>query len=491
MIGGVRVHRLSVRERRLPERFGPIHGRIMRQPYTPLYVQRDWLRLQGPDIPELEPWLHDNARRFDAAIFFTYLYPTTAFGLPVASEYCPTILVPTAHDEPMFDLRVFDTLFRAADGIICLAPEELDLVRRRFRFEPDAEVVGLGLEPHPVANGQRFRDAYGLDTKPYIVVLGRIDPGKGSDELHRFFIERRSPEPGLGLVVVGEQVRPSGRSTPMWCSPGSSTSRRSSTRWPGAWRWPNRRTSRASRSPCPRAGPAPAGVRARPLQGARGPGPPEWRGSGLPQLRRVHRDALLHARQSSRSAHRWARRGGSTCSTTISGRRSSLTTRTSSAGSSRVGVRGAGARSPGRVSGVARPSRSFGGRLTRRRSLRRWIDGSISWHDDSNSTPPVSSTQSGPGSTSTASACRSTSGSSTSTFSPSSGPLAGSRPRRPPTRAAHRSRAPGCTSWSRGRRRRELPVALRRRRSSGCRSRGHRRGRRAAPRTSALIAARR
>src|SRR5690606_14493499 len=75
-IDGVVVNRLGVRAPRTPERFGPIHGRIIRQPRAPLYVQRDWLRLQGPDLPELERWLDHNAPRFDAAIFFTYLYPT-------------------------------------------------------------------------------------------------------------------------------------------------------------------------------------------------------------------------------------------------------------------------------------------------------------------------------------------------------------------------------------------------------------------------------
>jgi glycosyltransferase involved in cell wall biosynthesis len=206
VLNGVRVHRLGVRERRLPERFGPIHGRVLGQPYAPLYVQRDWLRLQGPDLPDLAPWLHDNARRFDAAIFFTYLYPTTAFGLPIAARYCPTILVPTAHDEPMFELRVFDQLFRATDGIVCLSLEELELIQRRFRFTPDAEVIGLGVDLHPQANGNRFRAAYGLGDRPYMIFLGRIDPGKGSDELYRYFVEYHRRVDVAALVVVGEPV---------------------------------------------------------------------------------------------------------------------------------------------------------------------------------------------------------------------------------------------------------------------------------------------
>ena len=206
-LNGVVVHRLSVRRPRDPKQFGPLHGRILRTRRAPLFVQRDWLRLQGPDVPGLPLWLDANAERFDLANFFTYLYPTTAFGLPVAARRLPTILFPTAHEEPMMELRVFDELVRAADGLLCLTPEELELVAERFRFTPRAEVIGLGVDQNPVGDGRRFRDAHGLGDEPYVIFVGRIDPGKGSDELHRYFIEHKRRHPSnLRLVVVGEPV---------------------------------------------------------------------------------------------------------------------------------------------------------------------------------------------------------------------------------------------------------------------------------------------
>ena len=206
-LNGVTVHRLRVRAPRTPEQFGPLHGRVLGRPNVPLFVQRDWLRVEGPDLPGLGPWLHENARRFDVANFFTYLYPTTGFGLGIASAYCPTILHPTAHDEPMMALRVFDSVVRAADGIVCLTDEELQLVRRRFRYEPLAEVIGIGVDAHPRGDGARFRALYGLGDRPYLVLVGRIDSGKGSDEAHRYFVEyqRRFGGP-TALVVVGEPV---------------------------------------------------------------------------------------------------------------------------------------------------------------------------------------------------------------------------------------------------------------------------------------------
>jgi len=206
-LNGVTVHRLGVRGPRVPHQFGPMHGRILKTLRSPLFVQRDWLRLQGPDLPGLPAWLHEHTRRFDVANFFTYLYPTTAFGLPQAARYRPTILFPTAHEEPMMELRVFDELIRAADGILCLTPEERDLVARRFRFTPNAEVIGLGVDLHADGDARRFRDANGIGDDPYLLFVGRIDPGKGSDELYRFFVEYKKRHPSsLRLVVVGEPV---------------------------------------------------------------------------------------------------------------------------------------------------------------------------------------------------------------------------------------------------------------------------------------------
>jgi glycosyltransferase involved in cell wall biosynthesis len=203
----VTVHRLSVRDVRRHDQFAPLHRRVITHPRTPLFVQRDWLRVQGPDLPQLAPWLHEHARDFDLAVFFTYLYPTTGFGLPAAAGHCPTVLVPTLHDEPMLQLRVFDQPVRMADGMVCLTPEELDLVERRFRFTPDATVIGIGLDADVSGDEGRFRASSPVGNRPYIAFLGRVDPGKGSDELARMFVAYKQRRPSdLALVIVGEPV---------------------------------------------------------------------------------------------------------------------------------------------------------------------------------------------------------------------------------------------------------------------------------------------
>lgn len=204
-LNGVLVHRLPVRDARTAEQFGPISGRVLSGPSAPLAVQQDWVRVQGPDVPGLEPWLSANSSRFDVAVFYTYLYPTTVFGLPVAARHTPTVLHPAAHDEPMIQLAIFDSLIRQADAISVQTPEELATIRRRFRFEPLSAVVGLGVDINPpLADGNRFRAMFGLGDEPVLLYNGRIEPGKGTDELVRYFVEHKRRFPGpLKLVLVG------------------------------------------------------------------------------------------------------------------------------------------------------------------------------------------------------------------------------------------------------------------------------------------------
>ncbi len=74
----VTVHRLTTGRRRDLRLFGPLNGRVTwgRKPVA-FHVQAEWMRAQGPDVPGLPAWLDGNVHRFDAVIFFTYLYATT------------------------------------------------------------------------------------------------------------------------------------------------------------------------------------------------------------------------------------------------------------------------------------------------------------------------------------------------------------------------------------------------------------------------------
>jgi glycosyltransferase involved in cell wall biosynthesis len=209
VIDGVTVHRLPVDEPRSDRFFAPLNARVPygRKP-LPLYLQREWMRRQGPYQPALVPWLWEFAVDFDAAAFFTYLYYTTWAGLPAAG-LTPTVLHPTAHDEPPLYLSLFDATFSHASAFAFLTEEEAALVHERFHTRRPGRVVGMGLDPPGAVDVERFRAMHGLGDRPYVVFVGRIDPHKGSEEMFQFFVayKRRNPGP-LALVVVGEPVLP-------------------------------------------------------------------------------------------------------------------------------------------------------------------------------------------------------------------------------------------------------------------------------------------
>ena len=206
----VAVHRLPTRRTRDLELFGPLNGRVtLGEKPIALHVQEEWMRAQGPDVPDLGPWLDDHADRFDVVVFFTYLYATTRDGLARVAGRVPTVLHPTAHAEPPLSLPLFDAVFRLPDAFAFSTEEEEALVRHRFRVERRHEVIGIGFDLSVVGDGAAFRREHGLNDSPYLVAVGRVDPAKGSDELFAFFAAYKERRPGpLKLVVVGEPVEP-------------------------------------------------------------------------------------------------------------------------------------------------------------------------------------------------------------------------------------------------------------------------------------------
>ncbi|HVF75626.1 MAG TPA: glycosyltransferase family 4 protein [Acidimicrobiales bacterium] len=212
-LDGVKVTRLRVAQRRDARFFGPLDARVVwgRKP-VPLYLQKEWMRMQGPWLPDLAPWLQIHAADYDVVIFFTYLYYTTWAGLPVAAGLVPTVLHPTAHDEPPLALSLFDTVFRQPKAFAFSTDEERALVQRRFGLRAPNGSIGIGFDLDPgdaAADEARFRAWYNLGDDPYLLFVGRLDPGKGSDELFDFFRAFKERNPGaLKLVVVGDPLKP-------------------------------------------------------------------------------------------------------------------------------------------------------------------------------------------------------------------------------------------------------------------------------------------
>ena len=208
-VNGVLVHRLSVIEPRKPERFGPTDQWLMSENSSPLRFEHErWARIMGPDIHGFRTWMIDNAHRFDAAIFMTYLYSTATSGIPAIAGRIPIVFQPTAHDEPPLRIPLFEATFRLADAFMFFTPEERTVVEERFRIDPVGKVVGIGIEMNPpCSNPSEFRDLFGLENTPYLIYVGRLDPMKGVKQLCDFFVELKKQYPSsLKLVLAGDPM---------------------------------------------------------------------------------------------------------------------------------------------------------------------------------------------------------------------------------------------------------------------------------------------
>ncbi len=170
----------------------------------------DWLRKQGPDVPCLVQRLEADRDRYGAVLFFTYLYFPTYWGLRAAPER--SILVPTAHDEPPLGFSIYRLVFEAPRAFVFCSSPERELVRRRFEIgSRPAEVAGIGVEVPAAPDIEGFRiqqDVRG----PYALYAGRIDAGKGCDEMLACFGRyRASVRGGAQLLLIGRLAMPEPR----------------------------------------------------------------------------------------------------------------------------------------------------------------------------------------------------------------------------------------------------------------------------------------
>jgi glycosyltransferase involved in cell wall biosynthesis len=207
-VNGVVVRRFRVAAPRANVRFNELNRRMVRgRGARPLFVQREWMREQGPWSPDLISWLERNGPSYDCVICFTYLYWTTWAALHALRGRVPLVLHPTVHDEPPLRLSLFDAEFRTPDAFALSTPEEIDLIRDRFHLDPHGAVVGIGVEVG-ATDPARFRSTYGLEARPYLLYVGRIDEGKGALALVDFFIayKDRHPDDDLALVLVGDAL---------------------------------------------------------------------------------------------------------------------------------------------------------------------------------------------------------------------------------------------------------------------------------------------
>ncbi|HEV3139833.1 MAG TPA: glycosyltransferase, partial [Vicinamibacterales bacterium] len=241
-IRGVTVRRFASAHTRDIESFNRLSEKIFSTDHTRA-DEMEWLEQQGPWCPSLVESLKRHQQQYDVLVFFTYLYAPTVLGLEIAPQR--SILVPTAHDEPAIRLAIFKDVFAKPAAISYNTESERRFVHDQFPERPLLEeVVGVGVElpqhqPYPrmpappdedapaeaadrggdeeaaepsrgypshlLARGAVFRRRHRLHG-PIVLYGGRIDPGKGCEELLHYFSEYVKEGGDATLVLMGVKL---------------------------------------------------------------------------------------------------------------------------------------------------------------------------------------------------------------------------------------------------------------------------------------------
>jgi glycosyltransferase involved in cell wall biosynthesis len=201
-IEGIRVLRFRVDQTR-SKNFDALSVKAMRRGADQTKAELDeWMKAQGPYSTSLLNYIKQNAKTYDSFFFFTYLYPTTYFGLPLVADRA--VLVPFAHDEWPIHQPGMRDFFRLPQRIVYSTVEERDFLLKRFSdCNLQGDLVGVGIRPPNDVREDHFRHRMGV-FGPYALYLGRIDTAKGCDILLKNFESAGVRD--LSLLMIGRAV---------------------------------------------------------------------------------------------------------------------------------------------------------------------------------------------------------------------------------------------------------------------------------------------
>lgn len=201
ILNGVSIKRFPVINERNIETFNSFSDRIFSQSHT-RDDELEWMRQQGPESPGLIEALEREQQKHDIFIFFTYLYYTTYWGLKKVKGR--KALVPTAHDEPALYMEIMKEVFAAPEAFVYNTEAEKALVGCQFPLGKRYQsTIGIGLEIPEIKDLSPVLEKFSL-TKPFLLYAGRIEKGKGCEELIRYFLGYSQKNRKLSLVLIGK-----------------------------------------------------------------------------------------------------------------------------------------------------------------------------------------------------------------------------------------------------------------------------------------------
>ncbi len=202
LVDGVPVHRFKTDRERKARKFDQFSQHLYTHPHT-YFDEVDWMVQQGPYSPGLFRYIREHAEQYHALFFYTYIYPTSFFGMQYAPQ--KAIFVPTTHNEPPVYFDIFRMLFQLPRAFLYLTIEEKDLVHTTFQNQHiPYEVLGTGVEVHEQPQSEAFREKYGIGGD-FLLYAGRIDEGKGCGQMLDFFLRYKAArQTDVSLVLMGK-----------------------------------------------------------------------------------------------------------------------------------------------------------------------------------------------------------------------------------------------------------------------------------------------
>jgi glycosyltransferase involved in cell wall biosynthesis len=229
-VRGVTVRRFATTRTRDLDAFNKYSDWIFNTSHS-RHDEVEWLKQQGPWSPGLVEYLERSHAQYDVLIFFTYLYAPTVMGIRVAPS--KSLLVPTAHDEPAIRLGLYKEVFSSAAGIVWNTEAEKRFISSSFHLRAIVEdVVGCGVDmpegeavaddgdrvglaptsrealaPHIEGAANTFRRRHRMHGE-FLLYGGRIDPGKGCEELFEYFQTFLKEGGDTTLMLMGTKLMP-------------------------------------------------------------------------------------------------------------------------------------------------------------------------------------------------------------------------------------------------------------------------------------------
>jgi hypothetical protein len=121
-INGVTVRRFIVDKQRNPKRFSALDMEMLQNSNISESRSEQWIDAQGPYSPQLVEYVEKLYDKYDVFIIVTYLYYTAIRTLPKVAD--KAIFIPTAHQEPYINFKLYKAIFEMPKAYVFLTEEE-------------------------------------------------------------------------------------------------------------------------------------------------------------------------------------------------------------------------------------------------------------------------------------------------------------------------------------------------------------------------------